>query len=350
MPTYSLRVDSIEVQGSIGRQLKAKVTAAAARPVEFGFKGATTRSKTIAEDVLFTASSVTVPVRIEVAETDPKTNDKPFVKEQNILVEAMHEQATHEVVVVVTEMGGVGKSKGKKATIRFQLAVEVPFSVRAIPAIMTANSWPKGAAVMNRWFDARAGRQAPDESTVTMQWVLSFPRAKATFDKLVSDRVFLNDAARKLIRSKHNTTIGPFGDFSLSTPVVHTSHVQTKLVKSGADDPINDLFCTLGDFAFHVALKGTASADEIVITHVGIYARDDYEFDDTAKWKWSQTLGSWKREPPIASRLSVPGDGKTYVANKHFRKYRDETKQGGDFLIYSDIKVIQLDEPAVLKK
>jgi hypothetical protein len=56
------------------------------------------------------------------------------------------------------------------------------FSVVDIPAIMRAQGWSIGAALLESWFSRPASTapayDVPDVSTVKMSWVLEFGRAK----------------------------------------------------------------------------------------------------------------------------------------------------------------------------
>jgi hypothetical protein len=80
----------------------------------------------------------------------------------------------------------------------------------------------------------------------------------------------------------------------------------------------------------------------------GVYLRDTYEFNGF------QPLGIWtkngvltKKEhtaittpPGIAHRVFryvVMGEPFAWIENEHFRQYRQETKKGGDFVLYSDV-------------
>lgn len=343
MPTYTLKLVKIEQKDSIGRQLKATI-AAGTNSVAFGFKGPTGRNKVIAKDVYF-SGIVDVLIRIDVIEVDAKESDKPFSGKTTVKIDP--EAATTPngfVVVRVSEVGGKGGARGKKATLSFffEAEVDTAFSIRDIPGIMTANKWPTGAAMMNRWFAAPAGRQSAETQTVKMDWVLGYARAKVAHDEILDRKLYLTENAKALIKKKYGPVIGNFGDFTLPIPELHKDQIQYQFVEIKAKDGIDDLFVALGDFHFYVAVKGVATAKEITITHIGIYVRDDYEFDGP------QPLGFWDRATNYGGFNPRKG---TPVGNGSFRSFRKKTNTGGDFLIFSaDLKEIELPKPVVIKK
>lgn len=349
MPDYTLKVVKIECEGSIGRQLKATVTAGS-ETKSFGFEGTSSSHRIIAKNIIFPLESVQVPVKIEVTEEDPQASDKPFSATRTLAIDTSG-MGPAEIVVAIAEVGGKGASKGKKASVRFTFVAAVPFSVRAIPGIMIANGMTTAPTLMNRWFAAPAGRQTPNTTVVKMDWVLSFDRARKVYEKIITDKVLLTPAAVAVIRKKYGKTVGAFGDFTLPVMDLHMEQVQFQQFSASETDDLDDLFCALGNFSFFVAIKGSATAAAINITHIAVYVRDDYEFDDKGfvqKKIMSQVLGYWNHKTLKVSKL--PGPDFSYVSNSDFRSYRKGTGTGGDFLIFSDIRVIKLAEPVSIKK
>ena len=97
-----------------------------------------------------------------------------------------------------------------------------------------------------------------------------------------------------------------------------------------------------------MSIKGAVCAGRVVyINEVGVYAMDSYDFnDDPVSWRptsWvSQPLGYWNPKTGYVGRRPGKGD---YVSNKTFQEYRGKTGRGGDFMIYSDVKVVKLPTP-----
>lgn len=135
----------------------------------------------------------------------------------------------------------------------------------------------------------------------------------------------------------------PFGDLRSANVVrVEADHVQfsafTESWLNNAEDVVfqtyDDLTAALANFTFHLAVKGAARwADEtlqVTIEEIGIYVRDSYDFLN--KSGENQRLGVW-------------GEGVGNVTNNHFNEWRTANGRGGDFLVYSDIKITRLNTP-----
>jgi hypothetical protein len=91
-----------------------------------------------------------------------------------------------------------------------------------------------------------------------------------------------------------------------------------------------------------MSIKGAVCGARVVyINEVGVYAMDSYDFNDGPDSWISQPLGIWDVKAGEA-RLRPPGE---YVNNKTFQEFRSKTGRGGDFMIYSDVKVVKLPSP-----
>jgi len=90
----------------------------------------------------------------------------------------------------------------------------------------------------------------------------------------------------------------------------------------------------------------------IIVEAVGIYLGDIFEFNGR------QYLGTWnptkldvKASRWDAVRYSEPGpvkpdkDGWIVVGNETFRNYRSVTRKGGDFFVFTPVKLVQVDRP-----
>jgi hypothetical protein len=163
------------------------------------------------------------------------------------------------------------------------------FSITSIPDILRNNKWPIGAAVMDEWFKrtpAVAPKYGPPDATsVTMKWVLGFNRAKAVYDRLVKERIWVNPAAQKaltgyLSRARLLTPASRrFGNLVLAPQHQHDDSVNFRVVGFSWKDQ-DDMSAALGNFAFHVLPAGFVTAGEsghrfkVVIEEIGIYVRD----------------------------------------------------------------------------
>jgi hypothetical protein len=225
-------------------------------------------------------------------------------------------------------------------------------SVSDIPRIMRANGWHKGARLLDRWFSLSsnvAPRYAdPDTATIRMDsFILTFPRARAVYDQLLGARIWANPAAQMQIedwlRRSGRLAGGTrrFGDFTQPFPGLDRVHINFRTVGFGVTDS-DDLAAALGNFAFHVIIKGDVSTSVsgrylVTIDEVGIYARDSFDFNG------DQFLGYWDSSDDSVSMLNgLSGDR---VDNERFRDYRRRHGRGGDFLVFSDIKTVRLSPP-----
>lgn len=232
---------------------------------------------------------------------------------------------------------------------------DTAFTIESIPRIMTSNKWDKAAALMNSWFK-RSDKTAPDydspdSTTITMAWVLGFKRAKDVYEKLIEEKIWVNQPAKNEIANmlKKNGLIMPntcfnrrFGDLSLSTSQLDKDAINFRVVGMSIIN-LDDMDAALGNFTFKIAIAGNLSSDEklgkykVEISEVGVYVRDSYDFNG------DQNLGYWDSSDNSVSMFnSFSG---TKVTNKHFRDWRAQNKKGGDFLVFSDIKKIPLNPP-----
>lgn len=232
--------------------------------------------------------------------------------------------------------------------------------VTKIPAVMRFNGWNGGAAMLDEWL-RRSSAIKPAYSTpnmlVTMDSVLKFKRAKDVYDKAVSEKVWVNDAARRQLverlrsRGIFGRKCAKFGDFSKPASVADANYVNFRVVEMGTT--LDDLSATLGNFTFHFAVEADidmtpASAPgkvKIEVTKAGIYVVDSFDFNDLPGE--DQFLGYWDTgDNSVSYWNALSGDG---VYNSSFRDWRTSTHMGGDFMVYSDIKVIDMTPPFVFE-
>jgi hypothetical protein len=252
-----------------------------------------------------------------------------------------------------------------------------------IPDIMDHLGWTNGEALMRKWFSDPANddpeKGIPDISTIKIDWVLGYDRAREVYDKAINDKVWMNGPAQNKIIDKLiikqgiqlptmlgiKVAFGNAGAGITSAALMQQFNddyqFQYREVNSNSIlDPLDDLFAALGNFNFNFVTQGTVEylgknangkdAYKVTLTQVGIYVRDSYDFNDaSADWHnpktWvSQPLGYWDCAERNASR--TPGPGAYYVNNEDFRKWRDNygNGKGGDFLVFSDIKVINVND------
>jgi len=221
-----------------------------------------------------------------------------------------------------------------------------------IPTIMRRNGWANGARLMEIWFSRGPAIMPsygpPDTATIRMDaWALTFARARSVYDAIIRDRIWANTPAQariaSVLRSRGLLGAAPtrFDDTAGSPDSVHDYHVNFREVKQTNVMSIDDMDAALANFAFYVVIGGSAAPDSgrhrVTIQTIGVYVLDSYDFNG------NQDLGYWNDSTNQASTWNpLTGD---LVTNAMFRSWRTVNGRGGDFRVFSDIKVTRLAAP-----
>ena len=273
--------------------------------------------------------------------------------------------------------------------------------VRYIPSIMRAQSppWEKAAALMERWLrgparqlrgDSRLGNATDGglldiDNTITMDWVLQYGRAREKYNELIAPGNFRDPAVMAQVIRYAKAELDKSGTNNTSFGVSQPSNdrdrdsmrCDSRAVGSYFRDPLDDLSGALARFTVNVIPGGTVtqksirtpgqapqspddSRIDITVTQASVYVRDSYDFNG------DQSLGYWER-PDRVYKIIMYGDARAAMAalayrrqghycpgdvvevtNEVFRKYRDRTKMGQDFSVYSDLKVATLAFPVYI--
>ncbi|HDR9492756.1 DUF6402 family protein [Burkholderia stabilis] len=283
-----------------------------------------------------------------------------------------------------------------------------PFDIQEIPGAMRKLMMPISATLMEKWFAGRLnysptvddernginqdGVPYPpdmiDTTTVKLEWVLKYARAKEQFDNLTSSAINSNAALRviraRLLPYKHRYPVISItdmcsGDIQL---IHHHFHFQYAKVEgtfeqkalqylkrlTEANGIPDDLTGALGSFNLYAAVEraeisfdGTTAA----ITHISVYVKDNYTFG-TEPGEPSQYLGHWNARSVnlVPATLAMHAFGRSWidypvgvgdlrkkenflypVRNQDFRAWQTKHRRGGDFVIYSDRRIIRLRYP-----
>lgn len=244
-----------------------------------------------------------------------------------------------------------------------------------IRRIMAALKWDVAARFQSVWvntyanqlvgkLEAGAGTTEPLRIVdVSLDWVLEFERAREVYDSVVSPGVFANAKARAVLQARvekkfqsSGTQEVPLGDLTAAGLAREAEYINYRALGTYAGGyEVDELTGALGRFTIHVIPAGTAKRDEtkttVTIAKIGVYLRDGYHFEE------EQNLGWWRlpnlmQVAPYSESLRMEtyprcSDDWFRMTNHAFRRYRDRTDFGHDFLIYSDIKEIALDAPVV---
>jgi hypothetical protein len=229
-----------------------------------------------------------------------------------------------------------------------------PFDLQEIPKAMRKEFMRIAALLMERWFAGRLnyslttedeakginqdGKPYPpdmyDMTTVTLDWVLGFARAKEKFDYLINKAIRSVDARGVLEEKlsllykkryegaeKYRIIAIENSDLAKSNPITLHRQFQfqrmrvdgtfgekialllkANLLNNGAPD---DLTGALGSFNFYAAIaKAEISWDarrgrsKAVVTGIYVYVKDGYTFTDEAGAR-SQYLGHWSHDRVI---------------------------------------------------
>lgn len=239
---------------------------------------------------------------------------------------------------------------------------------------MRSNGWTQGAILLDEWLRRPAKiRPATFDETpndfgpavlnvVTMDWILTYGTPKSVYDQIINGKLWSNVAAKGKIgemllrtgitaraKSAPGQKIG-FGDLTSANVVaIEKVYIQSRPVNIFSF--YDGLTAAIANFNFHVAIKGTVSYTqnslEVTVEEVGIYARDSYDFINDGSTYWQcfycddQPLGNWDTIAPE----NLKGVGK--ISNNTFNNWRKANNKGGDFLVYSDIKVTRLNPPDI---
>ena len=221
-----------------------------------------------------------------------------------------------------------------------------------IPRIMRSQGWVNGARLMETWFSrppAIAPAYGPPETSIIRidSWVLTYPRARQVYDKIISGRIWENPASQKeiatMLRRKGllKASCWAFGGGTASVELQDPDYINFRVVDQSVVSGLNDLAAALANFVFRLLVSGTVEEDKgtykVRIMEVGIYVRDSYDFNG------SQHLGFWNDSDNSVSSWN-PLSG-TAVGNSDFTAWRTANGRGGDFLVFSDIKKTTLSPP-----
>ncbi len=290
------------------------------------------------------------------------------------------------------------------ANVEFDIGGTKATDVEFLPnveKIMRNKGWQVGAALHHRWLsepeNQLVGKQEAgkgtkrklsiDDKTVKMDWVLKFPRAKEKYDEVLKQAT--NEPARRVLlkhlqaelkkhpkegkehskQGKEHSKPGKevsFGDFSkhglalfaqaINSRTVGSGHgrlgrIESKVETAGrvAAEGLDDMDAALFSFNLLVVPKGkatrTAKGWDVKISELGVFVFDSYDFNGGEDLGWWKTPNEVK--PPHVFPLFQPGY--VHVTNDLYREYRTRHKRGGDFLVFSDVKVTKVQRHFTLK-
>lgn len=285
-----------------------------------------------------------------------------------------------------------------------------PFDIQEIPGAMRKEMMPVAAKLMERWFAGelnygptdqdtkneinQKGEPYPpgmyDMTTVKLDWVLQYRRAKDQYDALVNASVRTPEALLRLSKilgryrrphvkldtwvmcgeklpSLHKHFQFTFANVGSTLAQKLAEDIDARLHTSGVPDDLNG---ALGSFNIYAAVAYATFNNDASIADVSgiyVYIKDNYSFTDKSG-KTSQYLGHWSSKGIIvleyngfASYLGKPALYRSYsvrmgnpevkgnvyypVHNKDFREWALKHQRGGDFIVYSDYRFVPIYPP-----
>jgi hypothetical protein len=305
-----------------------------------------------------------------------------------------------------------------------------PFDLLDLPEGMQAMGFPYAAYCARRWFNGKAYAQKDsaaydpgfvDTDSLKLSWVLGFGRLKQRYAHLLNshqqdktENIYNSEAEKELnrkfqnfIAQNNNRYTGTLDTLAYCNNDVQMLHQQFQFqfinvsavdALGGYTSTMNDLVASLANFALYAAVASAevftkqynwygpvwyrCTHTQVEITHIYVYARDSYSFNDDMKY--SQYLGHWNRSgviiaydagaadvlnkisdkiefepenepkeflPPLPNHLDKPVDIKSSfkrkevfypVRNRDFQRWRELKGRGGDFVIFSNLERIKL--------
>jgi hypothetical protein len=311
------------------------------------------------------------------------------------------------------------------------------FDMLDIPDAMEKMKWPVSAKIARKWFsspkniydDNPLSVQPIDDTIVTLDWALKFGSVKDKFNELLAENIYSEKAVFKakekiskktkeifITQNSVNLSFGTtnfLGDLRQFHIDWQFQRVDISNINTLDGTTMTDLTGALANFAIYVGIgnavvtgdryykydkehstKSYCTDPKVQITHVYVYIKDNYSFNDDKDSAKSQYLGHWNKNGLIVTSgglISEFLDGKRihtdlgnnpnveyktnwdYLAmdafnkpvdtrkgmikkfreqdvyfpiyNRTYNEWRAKHNRGGDFMIYSKPQYMKLKKP-----
>ena len=235
---------------------------------------------------------------------------------------------------------------------------ELAYGPQDVPKTMRAKGWVTGALLLEYWLNGHAKIMPEDVANgkisakkygaystniVSMEWVQSFPRARAAITQLKS---ILNTQNAKseikniIIKNFKNSNISEktilhIDNSLLDVIDLHESWQFQRYRQGSIFETPDALTAALGRFNIMAAIRKADLKNGVVkVLEIGVYIRDVFDFSG------GQRLGCWTDTDVY--RLGVTPFC-TSLTNNSFNDYRVKTGKGMDFLVFTDIITFDVD-------
>lgn len=253
--------------------------------------------------------------------------------------------------------------------------------VPQIPHIMSRVGFAKGKELIDIWLQRPAATDIesaqPVTNVITLQWMFQFDGVEKEFKRARKKDYWWNYAARIAFRNQLREMIrngdlqlpkrngervrfNPWLDRYARPPSkvlkpsdakkIHSyqhqyrnyglwDHLRNNWNRFFALNMIQDLQAALNVFNYYLVLGGEierqGSQFIINLDQLGTYMMDDYAFEGN---EW---LGCWSLNAPYVRYKCIGMDG-TGISDQAFQNWRKCSAKGGDFRVFSDIFVEQI--------
>jgi hypothetical protein len=369
--------------------------------------------------------------RLAAGEPVPPAMPKPPKPTPEQIKERQAEEA-HQKRLAEQQKKTIPKQEDKSESDQLADAEECErlpvFDMLDIPDAMQRMGWVVSAKLARHWFsgprhifdDNPNSVQPIDSSSVSFDWVLKFGNVREKYESLVSEKLN-SDTTRKILKKKIGDVIADkfvgkkLSDFSIDTALASSDlrqfHIDWQFQRADISNydtldglAMTDLTGALANFAIYVAIgrvevagssfyiydnhkntKTNCIEPKAVLTHVYVYVKDNYSFND--KQGKTQYLGHWNKQGMVLTTGGVISDlidGKyvhtdlgnapkmnwdylTYnnlqepvdarrgligklkeadvyfpIYNQSYNQWRERHRRGGDFMIYTKPKLMKL--------
>ena len=375
--------------------------------------------------------------RLAPGEPPPPPPPKPTPEqlEAQRLEQARQKRLTAPVAQQDKAKAASGDNAPESPPIGEEIAKLPPFDLQDIPGAMEKMKWPVSAKLLRKWFSSRAyiipkrdnnTGHPIDDTSITLQWALQFGRVRSRYDELISKGIYnkfsipeiqkiIESHAREIFtrnRSVENFSTTPLlkdlqkfhNDWQFQFIDIRNYHTNTGYIAP------TDMTSSIGSCAIYAAIgnvtvtgpryyiynnasgtKRWCMEPKAQVTHIYVYLRDIYEFnDDKEDKKRSQYLGHWNKTGMITTNLGIISEldrstrilnpdlaefpavdfsvsGSEYpvdtrsgwqkfvekniywpVFNRSFNEWREQHKRGGDFVIFTKPVLMRLKKPIEL--
>lgn len=315
-----------------------------------------------------------------------------------------------------------------------------PFDLLDLPDGMKAMGFKHAAYCARRWFNGRANiisdksseivdQAFVDTDTFKLDWILSVGNVRNRYQHLLSTgqsstvegNIYNKKSHEKLVEKMrqfmlinnnfYSGTLDTLAHCGGDIQALHRQYqFQLAYVSTfdviGISTATNDLAASLANFYLYAAIAMAEISTQqyarygekwysctnttVRITHIYVYAKDRYSFNDDPNSGVSQYLGHWNRHgvilawdattseqisklsdyfahesgnepktslPPVPEHLDKPVDTGSDlnakevfypVRNRDFNRWREIKGRGADFLIFSNLQRLRLPIPIVL--